>query len=76
LLSGFSDDYPNVSTDSEKSESYSPQLIHHTNQDEERVLADSLLEGVWAVAECGVCALWLKTIKPILNSEYKMHEHA
>lgn len=34
----------------------SPQLINNTNQNEEGVLADSLLEGVWTVAECGICA--------------------
>lgn len=40
---------------------YSPQLIHHTNQHKESVLADALLEGVRTVAEPGVCAQWSRS---------------
>lgn len=43
-------------------ELYSPQLVDHTDQHEERVLADSLFEGVWTVAETSVCALWSRPI--------------
>lgn len=53
-------------------ESYSPQLIHHTNQHKESVLADSLLEGVWTVAEPGICALWSRTMKRIQYVDYEV----
>lgn len=53
-------------------ESYSPQLIHHTDQHKERVLADSLLEGVRTVAESSVCALWSRTMKATVYVDYKI----
>lgn len=37
---------------------YSPQLIHHSNQHKERVLADPLLKCVWTVTEPGICTWW------------------
>lgn len=49
---------------------YSPQLIDHTNQHEERVLADSLFEGVRTVAETSVCALWSRAI--LILKPYKI----
>lgn len=57
---------------------YSPQLIHHTDQHKESVLADSLLEGVRTVAKASICALWSRTMRTKYNNtlHFEMTVHA
>lgn len=54
----------------------SPQLVDDADQHEEGVLADSLLEGVRAVAETGVCARWSRPMPNNSAAGFKAHGKA